>query len=171
MSTILAAVVIASTASACAPREYIRVRRVVATPIPTPTPKPTPSPSAPPKPSVKPATSATSPAPAGSPGQAAIVATIERVFGPAAAPGAERVANCESGDGPSHPGPPYHIDPTQTSGPNWGAFQVNVYVHAARIARLGFTREQMLEIGPNAVVAHDLWTEQGWAPWSCGWAA
>jgi hypothetical protein len=39
-------------------------------------------------------------------------------------------------------------------------------VHRARAARLGFTWSQMREAWPNAVVAYNLWREQGWRPWA-----
>jgi hypothetical protein len=39
-------------------------------------------------------------------------------------------------------------------------------IHAARAARLGFSWVQMRQAWPNAVVAYDLWREQGWRPWS-----
>lgn len=69
---------------------------------------------------------------------------------------AVRVARCESG-----------LRPAARNGPHAGLFQVNVRIHAARIARMGFTTAQMYEAGPNIAVAHALWAEQGWRPWTC----
>jgi hypothetical protein len=56
--------------------------------------------------------------------------------------------------------------PDAVNGNHRGLYQINIVVHAERIARLGYTEADMLEAYPNAVVAHDLWAEQGWdGPW------
>ena len=42
-------------------------------------------------------------------------------------------------------------------------------LHKARIARLGYTWEQMYEFWPNLIVAYDIWSDsQSWDQWSCG---
>jgi len=103
-----------------------------------------------------------------SPAQAAIVATIERVFGPREGLIALNVADCESGDGPNvPPGPPYSIDPTQVYKGNVGAFQIHLVDHEDAIARHGFTDADMTRIEPNAIVAKDIHDAEGWGPWSC----
>lgn len=88
-----------------------------------------------------------------------VVATIHAVFGPAG-DAAVRVARCESGLRPG----------AVSSGGHAGLFQL-ARVHAGRAARLGYAWSQMLEAYPNTRVAFDLWREQGWRPWACGWAA
>lgn len=67
-----------------------------------------------------------------------------------------RVARCESTMRP---------DAVGRAGER-GLMQVHP-VHRARIERLGYTWDQMLQPGPNLAVAHDLYREQGWRPWTC----
>lgn len=69
---------------------------------------------------------------------------------------AVRIAKCESG-----------LRPNARNGPHAGLLQINVQIHAKRIARMGFTVEQMFEAAPNIAVARALWLESGWRPWSC----
>lgn len=56
--------------------------------------------------------------------------------------------------------------PTKQNGRYWGLYQVDVNLHAARIAELGYTRADMLEAYPNTVVAFTLWLDSGWHPWA-----
>lgn len=44
-------------------------------------------------------------------------------------------------------------------------------VHKERIARMGFTWDQMYEPGPNLEVAAAIYAESGWRPWTCRSAA
>ena len=48
-----------------------------------------------------------------------------------------------------------------------GIFQVSGYWQRERIARMGFTQEDMLTVGPNVQVATAIWKEQNWRPWAC----
>lgn len=85
------------------------------------------------------------------------VAFSERGASPAQQEEAIRVAECESTLRP---------DAISPGGGNWGLFQIN-RVHTGRVAGLGFTWQEMLYPWQNAVVAADLWAEQGWRPWTC----
>jgi hypothetical protein len=67
-----------------------------------------------------------------------------------------RVARCESG-----------FNPRATNGSHRGLFQISIRWHAARIARMGFTLDQMWEVGPNIAVALAIHEEQGGGPWQC----
>lgn len=49
--------------------------------------------------------------------------------------------------------------PTVTNRKCWGLCQVNVKVHADRIDKLGYTKDDMLEAGPNIEVAADYLAE------------
>lgn len=92
--------------------------------------------------------------------QNGVVGLIYEVFGDAGA-SAARVAWCES-----------KYDETAFNGVHVGIFQLSGRYHRARAERLGFTWEQVsTEAYANIVVAHDLYLEQGWGPWSCRWAA
>lgn len=51
-------------------------------------------------------------------------------------------------------------------GGNLGIAQVNT-VHRARWQAMGYSQADMLHAGPNLAVAHSIWAEQGWQPWSC----
>jgi len=91
------------------------------------------------------------------PDQMIRVAFSERGASPAVQEQAVRVAHCESTLRPAAKSP---------GGGNWGLFQINT-VHRGRVATMGFDWNQMLEPWANAVVAADLWAQQGWRPWSC----
>lgn len=96
ISGVLTAAVIAPLASACAPRENIRVERVVATPIVTRSPSPRPVAKAPPSP----------------PRRSDATRRVARHDDVGGIPFVwMEVADCESGDGPHAFGPPFH--------PNW----------------------------------------------------
>lgn len=71
---------------------------------------------------------------------------------------AARVAGCESG---------WHPEAVGHAG-ELGLFQIHE-VHLAA----GGPEERRLLMDPlvNARVALLIWQQQGWAPWSCGWAA
>lgn len=81
-------------------------------------------------------------------------------FGADVAEQAVRVGQCESS-----------LRPSATNAGSIGVMQIHVPSHRARIARLGFTPEQMTEPAANVAVAADLYGEQGWGPWACKWAA
>jgi hypothetical protein len=50
---------------------------------------------------------------------------------------------------------------------NAGVFQINK-VHRKRVAALGYTWDQVrTDPMVNALVAADIWREQGWRPWTC----
>lgn len=71
---------------------------------------------------------------------------------------AVRIARCESSLNPRAK------NPTSSAA---GLMQLTK-VHAARAARLGYTWQQVsTDALANLVVAHDLWSEQGWRPWEC----
>ena len=83
-------------------------------------------------------------------------------FGPDVAEQAVRVAACETGQ---------TFDPGATNGSHRGLFQISTRWHAERVARLGFTLDQLWQARPNIAVAADLYSESGWGPWECRWAA
>lgn len=56
-------------------------------------------------------------------------------------------------------------NPQARNGTQWGLLQVDVQVHAARIARRGYQPEDLLRATPNLLVAQEIWLEQGGAPW------
>jgi hypothetical protein len=80
---------------------------------------------------------------------------IHEAFGPAGA-AAVAVARCESS-----------MDPTAANGPHAGLFQLSATWHQGRAARLGYAWSQMYQAVPNITVAYDLYSEQGWTPWTC----
>lgn len=57
------------------------------------------------------------------------------------------------------------FDPRKTGAAGERGLMQIAPVHLARIQRLGFTVDQMYEVGPNIAVAYDLWAEQGETPW------
>lgn len=67
-----------------------------------------------------------------------------------------RVAKCESG-----------FNPRATNGSHRGLFQISTRWHAARTQRMGYTLEQLWEVGPNISVALAIYNEQGPGPWQC----
>lgn len=90
-----------------------------------------------------------------------VVTTIHAVFG-AEGPAAVRVARCESGLNPRAVSP---------GGQNLGVLQINV-VHRRRWEAMGYTRADMLTVGPNVRVAYAIWSEgRDWHQWACRWAA
>lgn len=128
------------------------------TPYPTPTPTPIPQPTpvvapAPPPPTRLPVAAA--PAPVSIPGNPNIVGLIRQVFGPEA-DRAIRVAWCES-----------RHNPKARNGSHYGLMQISRRWHEGRARRMGYSWGQMLEPEPNLRVAHAIWREQGWRPWSC----
>lgn len=78
-----------------------------------------------------------------------------------AAESAVGVARCESTLRP------WAVSP---GGGNWGLFQINT-VHRGRVAAMGYSWSQITDPWVNSRVAHALWSEQGWGPWACRWAA
>jgi hypothetical protein len=59
--------------------------------------------------------------------------------------------------------------PTVTNGPYWGLLQIDVDLHADRIADHGYEPVDMLTEHPNLEVGFSIWQERGWKPWpSCG---
>jgi hypothetical protein len=94
------------------------------------------------------------------------IAVIREVFvrfGLDVAEQAVRIAGCETGG-------TYNPAVVNSSG-HTGLFQLAPRYHTARAQRLGFTWDQMREARPNALVAADLYAEQGWRPWTCRYAA
>ena len=86
---------------------------------------------------------------------------MQAAFPPEAWDDALSVARCESGW--------RWDDPRVTSARRWnvGIFQIN-RVHRDRVERLGFTWDQVrTDPLANALVAADIWREQGWGPWAC----
>lgn len=80
---------------------------------------------------------------------------------------AVRIASCESGGGD-----PLSIQPAVVSRGNYGMFQINWTAQRTRVARLGFSKDQLLDPTVNARVAADLWMDLGRrfgtsAGWSC----
>ncbi|MDZ7732233.1 MAG: transglycosylase SLT domain-containing protein [Acidimicrobiia bacterium] len=57
---------------------------------------------------------------------------------------------------------PHVISPTN----DYGLMQING-VHRGRWRAMGYSEADMLRPGPNLAVAHAIWAEQGWGPWSC----
>ena len=77
------------------------------------------------------------------------------------------MAACESGGGDA-----LSIQPQVVSRGNYGVFLINWTAQHNRVARLGFSREQLLDPVVNARVAADLWMDLGRrfgtsAGWSC----
>lgn len=110
-------------------------------PTPSTTTTAAPAPEPPPAP----------PTPAGE-----VEALILRYFGPAHYDKAVAVARCESG-----------LNPRAYYAGHAGIFQIAERWHRARVERMGYRWEQMYEAEPNIHVAHTIWTEQGWRPWTC----
>lgn len=54
-------------------------------------------------------------------------------------------------------------DPSAIYGANYGLFQVNA-VHSWRV---GGDVGALLDPEVNVMIAYQIWSEQGWAPWSC----
>ncbi len=80
---------------------------------------------------------------------------------------AVRIAACESGGGD-----PLSIQPQVVSRGNYGMFQINWTAQRNRVARLGFSKDQLLDPTINARIAADLWMDLGQrfgtsAGWSC----
>jgi len=48
---------------------------------------------------------------------------------------------------------------------DYGLFQIND-IHAKRVAKHGWTMEDMKDCIKNIEIAHEIWVEQGWMPWS-----
>ncbi len=71
------------------------------------------------------------------------------------------VARCESGLNPAA---------ISRGGGNWGLFQINT-VHRGRVAQMGYQWEDLLDARVNSLVAHSIFSEQGWRPWGCRHAA
>jgi hypothetical protein len=89
-------------------------------------------------------------------GASGVEAAILAAFGPYG-PAALRVADCES-----------DFDPHATNGNHRGLLQINVVVHAKRIANMGYTPDQMWEVGPHLHVARAIFDEgKDWHQWSC----
>lgn len=53
------------------------------------------------------------------------------------------------------------------SGPNLGVMQINWASHAARVARMGFTHDDLANPVINLAVARAIYDESGWRPWTC----
>lgn len=100
------------------------------------------------------------------PARAEIVAAIRRGFarfGPAVAEQAVRVSYCETAE---------TFDPHSTGAEGErGLFQIHPKWHQDRIARLGFTWDDMYDVEANIAVAVDIYSESRWGPWSCRTAA
>lgn len=80
---------------------------------------------------------------------------------------AVRIAACESGGND-----PLSIQPQVVSRGNYGMFQINWTAQRHRVAKLGFTKDQLLDPVVNSRVAADLWIDLGrrfgtTAGWSC----
>ncbi len=121
----------------------------VATPTATPTPSPTPVPP-PPTPTPAPVSQWIQPY--------SIGAGVERWRGLVAGywpaeqvNNALAVMNCESGGNPNVTG----------AAGEWGLFQI----HPVHVARFGGANPY--DPGTNVAVAYQIWSEQGWGPWSC----
>jgi hypothetical protein len=54
-----------------------------------------------------------------------------------------------------------------TNGANFGLFQINA-VHAHRWADF---YEAWMDPAKNAQWAYEIWSQSGWYPWDCRWAA
>lgn len=115
---------------------------------PTPSLRHHPAPTAPPRPVSSPP--AVDLGPSGSTEEA-----IYAVFGDEGA-NAVAVARCESG-----------MDPGRTgSAGERGIFQIHP-THRHWVESMGYSWDQMYEVGPNLQVAFALWSGAGWGPWSC----
>lgn len=54
-------------------------------------------------------------------------------------------------------------NPMATNGGNLGLFQISA-IHGWRV---GGNLDALLDAETNVQVAHQIWREQGWGPWSC----
>lgn len=82
-----------------------------------------------------------------------------------------RVATCESGIDLDFDGVKESIDRLAVGGQGErGPMQIHP-MHIALINRMGYTWDQMFEVGPNMRVAHVLYDALGWGGWSCGYSA
>ena len=101
-----------------------------------------------------------------------VIAAIQTEFAARGATDVEQqsaiqIAACESGGGDA-----LSIQPQVVSRGNYGMFQINWTAQRARVARLGFSKDQLLDPVVNARVAADLWMDLGkrfgtTAGWSC----
>jgi hypothetical protein len=85
-------------------------------------------------------------------------------FGQTVADQAVAISWCETGG---------TLDPTvvNASG-HTGLFQISRIYHEERVRRLGFTWDQLTDPAVNAIVAADIYREDGdWRQWTCRWAA
>lgn len=112
---------------------------------------PTPSTTHPPPPTTAAPPSSSPPVAAGE-----VEALILRYFGPAHYDKALAVAKCESG-----------LNPRAYYAGHAGIFQIAERWHRARVERMGYAWSDMYEAEPNIHVAHSIFTEQGWRPWTC----
>jgi hypothetical protein len=145
----------AAVTEAAFPLDETSVEELVAAPIAMVTPAP-PAPAAPaPAPAPAPGPVAVSGPPAGS-----VEEIILEVFGEHGQ-AAIGVARCESGLNPGA---------ISRGGGNWGLFQINK-VHRGRVEAMGYRWEDVLDARVNTLVAHAIFSEQGWSPWGCRHAA
>jgi hypothetical protein len=85
-------------------------------------------------------------------------------FGQAVTDQAVSIVWCETGG---------TFDPTVVNGSgHTGLFQISPQWHRERVRRLGFTWDQLTDPAVNAIVAADIYREDGdWRQWTCRWAA
>jgi hypothetical protein len=57
------------------------------------------------------------------------------------------------------------LKPGAKNGQHWGILQIATKVHAKRIAAMGYTPADMLDVGPNLAVGRALYDESRWGPW------
>jgi soluble lytic murein transglycosylase-like protein len=101
------------------------------------------------------------PAPPAPPPPGTVEAIIVEIFGATHGQAAIGVARCESGLNPAA---------VSRGGGNWGLFQINT-AHRRRVANMGYQWEDLLDPRVNTLVAHSIFSEQGWRPWGCRHAA
>lgn len=58
-------------------------------------------------------------------------------------------------------------NPHAVNGDHAGLFQISRRWHEAKFLARGWTWADAYDAWPNIVIAHQLWLDQGWAPWSC----
>lgn len=87
-----------------------------------------------------------------------LIRAVFSQFGPDVAEQAVRVFGCETGG---------TYDPAARNGNHVGLAQISARWHRERIARLGYTIDQLTDPLVNLHVAADLYAEQQWRPWTC----
>lgn len=80
------------------------------------------------------------------------------VYGPTP-PNARAPIGCPNGES--------NGDPLAQNGDHAGIFQLARRWHEGRFLARGWTWADAFNAERNAVIAYEIWQDQGWSPWSC----